>query len=89
MLSRCCADTLKWANIRQPTEGLELTCRWCAGYLKYERIGTSQHFGWMAHDKLTDFINRESSPEATARRAARMREILGHEPDLSVKKDDV
>ena len=84
MLSRCCADTLKWANLRQPTEGLELTCRWCPGYLKYERIDPDKPDSgcmWKAHDRVGDFIARETSPEQMAWRRQRTREILGKDPE--------
>lgn len=55
MLNRCCHDSIDWANLKAPTEGLEIPCRWCSGYLRYERIGSPQFFrmDWVFHDTST------------------------------------
>lgn len=78
-MNRCCRDTLKWANIRQPVEGLEIPCRWNVEFLRYEKLGKTDILGWVVHDRVGDFVTRESDPENTATREARYTEILGHE----------
>jgi hypothetical protein len=80
MLSRCCSDTLKHYSPRDPTIGLELSCRWCDGYLKFERIAPNL-FGWMPHEgnPTREFVEREGSEDATAGRERRYTEILGRE----------
>lgn len=77
-MTRCCSDTLKHYGPRDPTIGLEIACRWCSGYLRYEQI-TPNLIGWMPHDKVGDFVKRESDPDATAERERRYTEILGRE----------
>jgi hypothetical protein len=78
-MMRCCRDTLTLSGIRQPSEGLEIHCRWCDAYLRYERFPGSETTGWVVHDRLGDFVRRESSDVATAAREAAYTRILGRE----------
>ena len=55
-----------------PYDGQIVECRWCPdGYATF-KAGE-----WVFSSYLTDRIERMTSPEATAERAARMRDILG------------
>lgn len=74
-LPRCCKNTLDHYGPRQPREGLELGCRWCTNFLRYERIGNSELCGWMPHESTKDFVEREGSHQAIAAREARAKEI--------------
>lgn len=77
-MRRCCSDTLKHYGPTQPTEGLELACRWCESYLKYEAI-TPNFIGWVVHDRVGDFVKREGTPTATEARERAYARILGKE----------
>lgn len=72
-LPRCCADTLKLMK-PTPLEGLELACRWCENYLRYERISETV-CGWMPHERTKDYVVRESDPLAVARREGRYSQL--------------
>lgn len=79
-MTRCCSDSIKRAGLRNPSEGLEIPCRWCTAYLRYERISpTSDVVGWVVHDKIGDFVKRESDPIATEAREKAYERILGKE----------
>jgi len=80
-LPRCCSDTLKHYGPRVPLEGLEIACRWCTSYLRYERFPDSEIIGWVVHDKLGDFVKRESDPIATEAREKAYERILGKQRD--------
>lgn len=43
-LNRCCRDSIHWARLNSPTEGLEIPCRWCSGYLRFT------NGAWVYHD---------------------------------------
>lgn len=43
-LNRCCRDSIRWTNLRWPSEGVEIPCRWCSGYVRYTN-GV-----WIYHD---------------------------------------
>ncbi len=83
-LNRCCTDTLKHYAPRQPLEGMEIACRWCTGYLRYEAI-TPRLLGWMPHERTKDFVDRETNPEAVAAREARYAEITRGAYDSRLK----
>jgi hypothetical protein len=78
-MTRCCSDTLRHWGPKAPTEGLEVPCRWCDAYLRYERIGQSQTLGWCVHDRVGDFVKRESSESATEAGERQYARILGRE----------
>lgn len=82
VMNRCCADTLKHYGPRNPVEGLELACRWCSSYLKYESLGPNL-VGWVVHDRVGDFVARETAPDAVALRRAEFKRIVGKEPPAS------
>lgn len=77
MASQCCRDSvaMQIANMsKDPAEGMRVECRWCAdGY------GVFTAGRWTFSTDLADRINAMASPDATAQRAARMREILGQD----------
>ncbi len=78
MMRRCCKDSITFARLRdEPTEGLEIQCRWNDEYVRYERIGDT--LGWVVHDRVSDFVNRESTPIATEAREKAYARILGRE----------
>lgn len=74
---RCCKDTLKWEleRLNDLHDGLEIPCRWCDNVWTFTR----HPIGWTLKDnsQLAQFLAREATPEAEARRAERMDEILG------------
>lgn len=78
MALRCCRDSVAGkvstmhAAGTEPYDGQIVECRWCPdGYATF-KAGE-----WVFSSYLTDRIERMTSPEATAERAARMRDILG------------
>jgi hypothetical protein len=77
-MNRCCKDTLTHYGPRNPIEGLELGCRWCECFLRYESIGPHL-MGWTVHDRVGDFITREANPIATEAREKAYQRILGRE----------
>ena len=74
MARRCCKDTIAWEERRgvAKVEGIEIPCRWCDGYAIYTD-GL-----WVYSDDLpaVERIVAKASPELTAHRAARIKEIL-------------
>jgi hypothetical protein len=83
-MNRCCADTLKHYGPRNVIEGLELACRWCENYLRWEKDADTQVFMWKVHDRVGDFVKRESDPIATAAREKAYERILGRERNRDV-----
>ena len=60
MAMRCCTDSVTWAERglhAAPTEGLEIPCRWCSGYARYEGGGM----------RYVRFLITPSSPTISAR----------------------
>jgi hypothetical protein len=77
---KCCDHSLNAAleHLNGPMViGLEIPCRECDGIWRYEQKGSAQM--WVRHDRVGDFVRRESTPDATAAREQRYTEILGRE----------
>jgi len=78
-MNRCCRDSITRANIQNLTEGREIPCRWCECYLRYERFPGTETVGWVVHDRVGDFVQREANPLATEARELAYQRILGRE----------
>ena len=80
LMRRCCKDSITFARLRdEPTEGLEIACRWNDEYVRYERIGGTDVLGWVVHERVSDFVNREADLNATEAREKAYARILGKE----------
>lgn len=71
MAHGCCKDSVAIdvaKLLRPPTDGLEIPCRWCDGYARYE---SGQ---WVYHTPLNDRVNMQSA--LAKHRAQRVKEAL-------------
>ena len=70
MAARCCRDSVAM-HLRKidfkPVEGELVPCRW-SGNLCTDGYGIYLNGLWEYHDAVGDFIERETSPEAQAKR---------------------
>ena len=60
---QCCRDTKRVMKPRVPVEGLELPCRWCDNYYRYD------NGRWHLHDGFVERLDRSlaAAQEAVAR----------------------
>lgn len=73
MTPQCCRDSVaSRVLVTQPYEGMRVECRWC-----WDGYGVYRDGQWQFSTETADRVNHASSPEQTAKRAARIREILG------------
>jgi hypothetical protein len=81
---RCCRDSVA-ARLAQmdgdPPEGMRVDCRY--GLHCY---AVFTHGAWDFRDELSDAIDRMTSPEASADRAAMLADIRGHRVAREMKE---
>jgi hypothetical protein len=82
---KCCDHSLNAAlqGLNGPfVIGLEIPCRACDGWWSYEQKSAATM--WIRHDRVSDFVNREANPIATAAREKAYERILGRERNRDV-----